>query len=176
MNNYRKSSVNVLLSLVVALMAVVAVCVPSPAVAAEPAPAPDMVLVAERRVSESDDGQGLVLGLLEGDRVEVRGDVVLIVGVDGVPVARIDAQLPEGYRVHYDARAHRLDVVSNSAFRARRCWNNKWVSWAITGLGDAMVCVPLTAGVSGMTAGIGAAAAAAACHMGASALGTAVKC
>lgn len=158
MNDGRLRTTRRLARAIMALLAILAIgFAPIPAHAAEaPGTAGAFQTVTGRRtVSVASNGRGLALGLLEGDRVEVRGNTATISDTNGSPVATIEAEPPQGYKVAYDAHHRYLTVVSTSPFRARGCTSNKWAQWLVGAAANGMVCVPLGIGVGGLTGGVG---------------------
>lgn len=179
MNDGRLRTTHRLARAIMALLAILAIgFAPIPAHAAE-APrtaVASQTVTGRRTVSVASDGRGLTLGLLEGDQVEVRGNTATISDANGAPVATIEAEPPQGYKVAYDAHHRYLTVVSTSPFRARGCTSNKWAQWLVGAAANGMVCVPLGIGVGGLTGGVGGALAGGACAAGADALKTWVSC
>ena len=129
MNDSRLRTAHGPICAILALLAIIAIGVaPIPAHAAEaPQPAEASQMATGRRtVSVAANGRGLALGLLEGDRVDVRDNTATISDANGLPVATIEAIPPQGYKVVYDSQKRYLTVISTSPFRARGCTSNKW--------------------------------------------------
>lgn len=113
------------------------------------------------------DTQGSVLvpHILEGDRIEIDGDVINTYNKAGTLVGSLKADLPEGMKLKKDAEGIR--AVSESS-RVARCISNKWVGLGLNIAGDALVCGPFgaaTGGVGGLACGaaVGAGITAASC-------------
>lgn len=178
MNNHKSRTMHGPISVVLALLAIVAIGFAPTHAYADEGHVPDNAsqTITGRTVSVADDGRGLDLNLLEGDTVEVEGDTAIIRNTNGSPVATIEATPPQGYKVAYDSHNHHLTVIPDTPFRRRGCTNNKFAQWLVGTGGALMVCLPLGLGVGGLTAGIGGAVAGAVCTAGADGLRTWVSC
>lgn len=113
------------------------------------------------------DAQGSVLvpHLVDGDRIEIDGDVVNTYNKEGKLVASLKADLPEGVKLKQDEEG--IYAGSDNP-RSKRCIKNKWVSFGINAATDALVCAPFgaaTGGAGGIacSAAVGAGITAASC-------------
>lgn len=95
----------------------------------------------------------LVPHLLEGDTIEIEGDLINAYNAKGELVASIKATLPQGIALGYDGE---VIYASSADGVANRCIENKWVSLGINTAADLLVCAPLglaTGGVGGAACG-----------------------
>ncbi|SEB88329.1 hypothetical protein SAMN04488531_2070 [Corynebacterium coyleae] len=92
------------------------------------------------------DGNVLVPELLDGDKVEIEGDVINAYDAQGEVVASLKADLPEGVALKY---TDGVIYAGSESGQASRCIDNKWVALGINYAGDALVCAPLAAGTGG---------------------------
>lgn len=98
MNNHKSRTMHGPISVVLALLTIVAIGFAPTHAYADEGHVPDNAsqTITGRTVSVADDGQGLDLNLLEGDTVEVEGDTAIIRNTNGSPVATIEATPPQG--------------------------------------------------------------------------------
>lgn len=111
------------------------------------------------------DGNVLVPELLDGDKIEIKGDVINAYDTQGEVVASLKADLPEGVALKY---TDGVIYAGSESGQASRCIDNKWVALGINITGDALVCAPFgvfTGAVGGVACGavLGAGVTAASC-------------
>lgn len=77
--------------------------------------------------------------LLAGDSIDIDGALVKVLNRDGEMVGALEANLPDGVKLIYSDGLISAVSDSDTSFR---CIDNKWVSFAVTAVGDALVCLP----------------------------------
>lgn len=91
---------------------------------------------------------------LDGDRVEIEGDLINTYDRNGQLVGSIRADLPDGVVLKF---ANDVIYAGSADGVAARCIDNKWVALGINVAADALVCAPVgaaTGGVGGFGCGV----------------------
>jgi hypothetical protein len=125
-------------------------------------------------------GQGLKLNMVEGDEISIEGDAVTWTDSAGLIVARIDITSPDSGMTFYFDESTQMIREEGASFVSPDLPQGycmpKWIGWAFNIAWGGLVCLPASAGASGVATPIAGAATAAACEAAGGALVTAISC
>mgnify|MGYP000859944134 FL=1 len=125
-------------------------------------------------------GQGLKLNMVEGDEISIEGDAVTWTDSAGLIVARIDITSPDSGMTFYFDESTQMIREEGASFVSPDLPQGycmpKWIGWAFNIAWGGLVCLPASAGASGVAPPIAGAATAAACEAAGGALVTAISC